>query len=60
MANKVTMNRLYDEAMEELLNVSTDLQFFYRDEDGAKHVLNQTEDYEYKTLLSNDDEVGTM
>lgn len=50
------MNRLYDEAMEELLNVSTDLQFFYRDEDSSKKVLNQTEDYEYKTLLSNDDD----
>ncbi|MGM0924047.1 MAG: hypothetical protein ACQEWW_23050 [Bacillota bacterium] len=56
MANKVSMNRLYDEAMEELLIVSTDLQFFYRDEDGSKHLLNQTEDYEYKTLLSNDDD----
>ncbi|MFS0777651.1 hypothetical protein ABC255_16825 [Neobacillus sp. 3P2-tot-E-2] len=56
MANKVSMNRLYDEAMEELLNVSVDLQFFYRDEDGSKHDLIQTEDYEYKTLLSNDDD----
>ncbi|KRF39818.1 hypothetical protein [Paenibacillus sp. Soil787] len=56
MANKVSMNRLYDEAMEELLNVSIDLQFFYKDEDGSKQVLNQTEDYEYKTLLSNDDD----
>ncbi|MGZ9784412.1 hypothetical protein [Bacillus cereus group sp. BfR-BA-01315] len=56
MANKVSMNRLYDEAMEEMLNVSTDLQFFYRDEDGSKQVLNQTEDYEYKTLLSSDDD----
>lgn len=50
------MNRLYDETMEELLNVSIDLQFFYKDEDGSKQVLNQTEDYEYKTLLSNDDD----
>jgi hypothetical protein len=56
MANKVSMNRLYDEVMEELLNVSTDLQFFYRDEDGSKQVLNLTEDYEYKILLSNEDD----
>ena len=50
------MIRLYDEAMEELLNVCLDLHFFYRDEDGLKQVLNQSEDYEYKTLLSNDDD----
>lgn len=50
------MYRLYDEAMEELLNVSIDLQFYYRDDDGLKQVLNQTEDYEFKTLLSNDDD----
>ncbi|MDI2587258.1 hypothetical protein OR571_09115 [Psychrobacillus sp. NEAU-3TGS] len=56
MANKVSMYRLYDEAMEELLNVSTDLQFFYSDEDGSKQFLSQTEDYEYKTLLSNADD----
>ncbi|WP_078433841.1 hypothetical protein [Metabacillus halosaccharovorans] len=56
MPNKVSMNRLFDEAIEELLNVSVDLQFFYRDDNGSKKFLNQTEDYEYKTLLSNDDD----
>ncbi|MES9683258.1 hypothetical protein ABWK22_10115 [Gottfriedia acidiceleris] len=56
MANKVNMYRQYDESMEELLNVSLDLQFFYLDEDGTKQILNQTEDYEYKTILSNDDD----
>ncbi|USK29919.1 hypothetical protein LIT32_07360 [Bacillus sp. CMF21] len=56
MANKVSMHRLYDEAMEELLNISTDLHFFFREEDGSKQILNQTEDYEYKTLLRNDDD----
>jgi len=56
MANKISMNRLYDEVMEELLDVSIDLQFFYKDEDGTKQILNQTEDYEYKILLSNDDD----
>ncbi|WP_282172199.1 hypothetical protein [Cytobacillus firmus] len=56
MANKITMNRIYDEAMEELLNVSTDLQFFYKDDDGSRQNLIETEDYEFKTLLSNDDD----
>ncbi|RFU65112.1 hypothetical protein [Peribacillus glennii] len=56
MANKVSMIRLYDEAMEELLNVSTGVQFFYKDEDGSNHVLNQAEDYDFKTLLSNDND----
>jgi hypothetical protein len=50
------MNRLYDEDMEELLNVTADLQFFYKDADGSRQVLNQTEDYEYKILLSNGDD----
>ncbi|QRY35698.1 hypothetical protein [Bacillus sp. PDNC022] len=56
MANKISMHRLYNEAMEELLDVSIDFQFFYRGEDGREYVLNQTEDYEYKTLLSNEDD----
>jgi hypothetical protein len=56
MANKVSMNRLYDEAMEELLNVSANFQFFYIDEDGSKQILKQTEDYEDKILLSNEDD----
>jgi len=56
MANKISLNRLYDEHMEEALNVSIDLQFFYKDEDGSKQALRQKEDYEYKTLLSNDDD----
>lgn len=50
------MYRIYDEAMEELLNVSTDLHFFYKDYDGSKQILNETEDYEFKTLLSNNDD----
>lgn len=50
------MNRLYDEAMEELLNASIDLEFFYIDENGLKQALNQIENYEYKTLLRNDDD----
>ncbi|PWW32320.1 hypothetical protein DFO73_101584 [Cytobacillus oceanisediminis] len=56
MANKISMNRIYDEAMEELLNVSTDLHFFYKDDDASRQILNETEDYEFKTLLSNDDD----
>jgi hypothetical protein len=56
MANKISMYRTYDDAMEELLNVSTDLQFFYKDNDGFTQILNETEDYEFKTLLSNDDD----
>lgn len=50
------MNRFYDEALEELLNVSKDYHFFYREEDGFTHFLNQTEDYEYKILLNNEDD----
>ena len=50
------MYRLYDEVMEELLGVSTDLQFYYRDEYGTKQILKETKDYEYKTLLSNDED----
>lgn len=50
------MNRFYDEAMEELLNVSIECSFFYREEDGAKYILNQAMDYEFKTLLSNEDD----
>ena len=56
MANKISMNRFYDERAEELLDVATDLEFFYREEDGIKHILKQTEDYEYKTLLSNEED----
>ncbi|WP_338654208.1 hypothetical protein V6B14_21265 [Sporosarcina psychrophila] len=56
MANKVNMYQLYDEAMEERLDVSTNLQFFYKADDGIKQILHQTADYEYKTLLSNDDD----
>ncbi|MEF7441678.1 hypothetical protein V4V36_24395 [Paenibacillus lautus] len=53
MANKVNMYRLYDEEMEELLDVSTELLFYFQEEDGSKQILNQTLDYEFKTLLSN-------
>ncbi|OHX50694.1 hypothetical protein [Cytobacillus oceanisediminis] len=56
MANKISMHRIFDEAMEELLNVSTDLHFFYKDSDGSKQILNEREDYEFKTLLSNNDD----
>lgn len=56
MANKVSMYRLYDETMEELLDASIDMQFFYRDEDGSTQALNKIEDYEFKTLLSNEDD----
>lgn len=50
------MNRLYDEAMEELVNVDTDFHFYYKDSGGLNHPLNQYEDYEFKTLLSNEDD----
>lgn len=56
VANKISMNRFYEEEMEDLLNVTLDFNFFYREEDGFKHTLNQTEDYEYKTLLKNEDD----
>lgn len=56
MSSKVSMNRLYDEVMEELLNVTIDYQFYYADDDDLKQVLDQTEDYEFKTILSNDDD----
>jgi len=48
------MHRLYDEEIEELLDVSTDLLFYFREEDGSKQILNQTLDYEFKTLLRNE------
>ncbi|MBM6616991.1 hypothetical protein [Bacillus suaedaesalsae] len=56
MANKLSMNRLYDESMEELLNVKLDFQFYYKDVYDLKHSLTQKEDYDFKTLLSNDDD----
>lgn len=56
MANKISMNRFYDEILEELLDVTADLDFFYREEDGIKYTLKQTEDYEYKTLLNNEED----
>ena len=56
MAKKISMYRLYDEAIEELLDASTNLQFFYIDEEGTRQSLNQMVDYEYKMLLSNDED----
>lgn len=50
------MHRLYDEEIEELLNVSIDLVFYFREEDGLIQILNQTLDYEFKTILSNEDD----
>lgn len=56
MSNKISMNRLYNEDMEDLLNVSKDLHFFYKDEEGSRQILKQTEGHDYKTLLSNEDD----
>lgn len=56
MAKKISMYQLYDESMEDLLQVTSDIRFYYRDEQDTKYNLNNEEDYEYKTLLSNEED----
>lgn len=56
MANKISMYHVYDDHLEEFLNVSDDTTFYFYDEQGQTQFLKQTVDYEYKTLLSNNDD----
>lgn len=50
------MYRIYDETMEDQLIPIIELEFYYINIDGSKEELNETEDYEYKTILSNFDD----
>lgn len=55
MANKINMYRQYDEEMEQQAGVAVDIAFFYREND-MPQPLQETVDYEYKTLLNNERE----
>ncbi|MCJ1907741.1 hypothetical protein [Planococcus ruber] len=56
MANRISMNKFFDEAMEELLNVNLNFDFFYKEVDGSKYILDQIVDHEFKILLKNEDD----
>lgn len=57
MAKKIQMYKMYDEVLHELVGVESSIQFYYLDAQKQMTPLVEEIDYEYKTLL-NDNEDG--
>lgn len=56
MAKKIQMYKVFDETLEELVGVESTIQFYYRDAEKQEMPLVDELDYEYKTLLSDDED----
>lgn len=56
MAKKIQMYKVFDEALEELVGIDASIQFYYLDAQKQEMPLVEEVDYEYKTLLSDEED----